>query len=59
MFLRYWDRYYTGAVPHVVVLLEERVVLYCPLLELHVNAAAVDTDNAPDTTDKEKNKDKQ
>lgn len=37
-----------GRAPHVVVLLEESVVLYRPLLELHVDAAAVDADDAPD-----------
>lgn len=34
--------------PHVVVFLEQGVVLYRPLLELHVYAAAVDADDAPD-----------
>lgn len=32
----------------MVVLLEQSVVFYRPLLELHVNAAAVDADDAPD-----------
>lgn len=41
-----------GAVnaPHVVVFFEESVVFYRPLLELHVYAAAVDADDAPDAT---------
>lgn len=32
----------TPIAPHVVILLEERVVLHSPLLQLHVQAAPVD-----------------
>ena len=39
-----------NAVPHVIIFFEQRVVLHRPLLEFHINAATVDTDNAPYTT---------
>lgn len=39
-----------GTLPHVIIFLEQRIVLHCPLLELNVNAATVNTDNAPDST---------
>lgn len=42
------------SVPHVVILLEERVVLHGPLLELQVYTAAIDADNAPDPADRER-----
>lgn len=34
--------------PHVVIFSEESIVLHCPLLELHIYAAAVDADDASD-----------
>lgn len=41
---------YTYGLPHVVVFLKQSVVFHCPLLEFHVNAAAVDADDAPNAT---------
>ena len=37
------------AAPHVVVLLEECVVLHSPLLQLHVQAAPIDGHHLADT----------
>lgn len=39
-----------SCTPHVVVFFKESVVFNRPLLELHVNAAAVDADDASDAT---------
>lgn len=44
---------YTYGLPHVVVFLKQSVVFHCPLLEFHVNAAAVDADDAPNATTRE------
>lgn len=38
----------------MVVFFEQSVVLHCPLLELHIYAAAVDADDAPDATEEER-----
>lgn len=45
-------------LPHVVIFFEQSVVFNRPLLELHVYAAAVDADDAPDATDESKQRTK-
>lgn len=40
-----------ACLPHVVIFFEQSVVFNRPLLELHVYAAAIDADDAPDATD--------
>lgn len=44
--------------PYVVIFFEEGVVFHCSLLELQINAAAVDADYAPDSASVERHGDK-
>lgn len=37
-------------IPHVVILLEEYVILHSPLLKLYIHAAPVDGHHLADTT---------